>query len=1744
MANTLQHVRIFLLLEVIFTIQTSAVPLTQNELQELANSLEIRVKVVDNLRYEAKNHTVQTFIKNSGHLPIPDSGWTLYFHSMLPAFPDILLQEGNKSVDLNVEKVRIGLVQGDLFYMKPIDGFVPIQPEEERKYNVIVNLWAVSRTDFMPLWYVVSEDESVDPCIVHSTSSFDIDYVEPFEDVRQWKRWRADRYNPYTPEDRLARLKFTDTGKTKLIIPTPRNIRINETVKLSSVNNSWGLLVDEIHFNETALFLKGLYDFNFISTETSNSIVLSKNNTFSKQGYSVNVSPELNRIFLQSNTSHGMFYAIQSLRAILEEYNSTNIPSIVIEDEPRFEWRGMHLDVARNFHSVDDVKRLIQAMSMYKMNALHLHLTDDEGWRLEIDGLPELTDVGSNRCHDLNETRCVIPQFGSGPFANTSGSGYYTKNDYRDILRFANTHFVTVIPEIDMPGHSHAAVVSMEQRYRKYIKAGNQTAAEEFRIIDPDDTTFYTSVQNWRDDVMNPCIESTYALIGKVMDKIKALHEDIQPLLFYHFGGDEVPNGVWSESPKCEELLQESPALNVTHGLKNYFAKRMAALAAMKNISLGGWEDGFIDGQKSPAPIPTDQMSGVELYVNPWNNIWEWGGGSNAYKYANAGYKVILTPGTNLYFDHPQEPGPEERGLYWATRFTDTKKVLKFMPEAFYDNIFEDRSGNPLSKEDICGEDLSKCTPLEKPGNIIGIQGALWSETVRTSEDMDFMIFPRLLALAERSWYKAGFESTPKNEEAFEDEWSAFAKAVGSREFRRLNEMDISFRIPPPGGRVQQDGIVQVTTTYPGLGVEISKDDGHSWQMVQHDIINNDERGVSNFLTGSEWDSVLLRSTFRNRDDVRHSRAVELKREVARPVVEQYMLAYIAENLLVHVEVVDNLNKDEKKYMTIKLELTNNGSMNIPSCAWRIYFYSLYGAKAEELSCGLTIGHVNGGLYYIEPTSDNFPGIPAGHSLDPCINKNRLWMVSRTDNLPNWFVTSPGMTPMKLKATEGEMLNYVGKFDTAAKWKRERDDRFDPYTAPERYDIFRRDSSTKPVYRVVPTPKAASISQHETAQIDDSFVVLESQEFRIESQFLAEMLKVNITNTSDSSKQIKFEVRENKGVREAYEINISPETNTVVIHAQDSPGAFYGAQTLISLVEDNDGRIPKATISDEPRFGYRGVMLDVARNFKPKNWTLKFIDAMAMYKLNKLHLHLSDDEGWRIEIPGIPGLTEIGSKRCHSEYDDDCVMPQLGSGPDSDTQGTGFYTVDDYREILEYANVRHIEIIPEIDMPGHSAAAISVMEKREDDIDFMKSHANWPLPESWLLYDHKFTPSVNSGLKWSKNAMNPCMNSTYRFVELVVDGLIELHRPVQPLRIFHMGGDEVTLGAWDESKECFDNTDFRGFDTAASQRVFMSRVAKIVADKGLSLGVWEDGVYANDKPNPITDYKSEVFVYPWNNRWCTNKAKRSSEFADAGYKVILPLATHLYFDMSQEPDPESRGLYWATRFIDARKVFGLMPDNIFANADVDRMGNPVSLDDLCEKVACPQPNKTENIMGLQACMWAEVMRTEEQFHNMAFPRLLALAERAWHRAAWEGLNDRNARNNYRKSDWKEFVDVLGYKELPRLEKKQVYYFLEPPGARVDGNVLKANTRYPNHLVEISTDGGDTWNEFQQQTLANGRHTLHFRTKSPVLGRVSRPVELTAVVGRDGSVGSAKALIPTYLIIVLNICLLLVLGRVV
>ena len=180
----------------------------------------------------------------------------------------------------------------------------------------------------------------------------------------------------------------------------------------------------------------------------------------------------------------------------------------------------------------------------------------------------------------MQESKCISPQLGSGPFANSSGSGHFTAFDYQTILRFAKRHHIEVIPEFDFPGHSHAAVRSMEARYHFYKAAGNESAGNEFRLEDQEDESKYLSIQEFNDNAINPCIKSTYNFIEEVVKVVVELHREIQPLHTFHFGGDEVASGAWVGSPACERLQRINPQLNGPKAWKKYFVQRVSDITS------------------------------------------------------------------------------------------------------------------------------------------------------------------------------------------------------------------------------------------------------------------------------------------------------------------------------------------------------------------------------------------------------------------------------------------------------------------------------------------------------------------------------------------------------------------------------------------------------------------------------------------------------------------------------------------------------------------------------------------------------------------------------------------------------------------------------------------------------------------------------------------------------------------------------------------------------------------------------------------------------------------------------------------------------------------------------------------------------------------------------------------------------------------------------------------------------------
>ena len=254
-------------------------------------------------------------------------------------------------------------------------------------------------------------------------------------------------------------------------------------------------------------------------------------------------------------------------------------------------------------------------------------------------------------------------------------------------------------------------------------------------------------------------------------------------------------------------------------------------------------------------------------------------------------------------------------------------------------------------------------------------------------------------------------------------------------------------------------------------------------------------------------------------------------------------------------------------------------------------------------------------------------------------------------------------------------------------------------------------------------------------------------------------------------------------VDEAYVITATPGTTTpasgvVDVVGQSSAGVFYGVQTLLSLLtaadENGRRRLVAGELADAPRFSYRGLMLDVARNFIAKDVILRTIDVMAAYKMNRLHLHLTDDQGWRFDVPDLPELTVVGARRGHDHSltsgNRSMLLPYLGSGPSADDAakngGGGFYSREEYRDILRHARRRHVTVIPEVDVPGHSAAAIVSMRARQS----FRGRKRFRLADPNDLLEYY---SVNN---YKNNVMNLCLTSTLAFVEHVITTLIQLHK--------------------------------------------------------------------------------------------------------------------------------------------------------------------------------------------------------------------------------------------------------------------------------------------------------------------------------------------------------------------------------
>ena len=488
------------------------------------------------------------------------------------------------------------------------------------------------------------------------------------------------------------------------------------------------------------------------------------------------------------------------------------------------------LDVGRNFQTKKEVFRILDVMALYKLNVFHFHLTEDEGWRLAIDSLPELTGVGGHRGHTLDSKHFLPPSHGSGPdTSQMPGSGFYSKADFIEILRYANDRHIIVLPEIETPGHARAAIKAMNARYEKFMKEGNKEEAERYLRDDPKDQSKYSSNQYWNDNIMDPSLPSTYRFIQTVInDIVNIYHEADVPLKSIHFGGDEVPDHVWEKSPAYITFKASHPEIKSTSDLWYYFYGRVNQMVKTKGLYLSGWEEmglrkTYLDGK--PMYLPNPDFEPEHLQTDVWNNTLGGGNEDLAYKLANGGYKVVLTCVTHLYFDMAHYKSFEEPGYYWGA-FTDIDKPFSFIPFDYFKNSNVDKDGLPLNRNIFIGK--QRLTDYGK-SNIVGLQSAVWGENIKTPERLEYMLLPNLLGFAERAWAKdpewATVTDSSRSNLLYEEAWSSFLNIVGKRALPMLDYYmgGYGYRIPKPGLAVQE-GKWAANIQFPGMLLRYTTD--------------------------------------------------------------------------------------------------------------------------------------------------------------------------------------------------------------------------------------------------------------------------------------------------------------------------------------------------------------------------------------------------------------------------------------------------------------------------------------------------------------------------------------------------------------------------------------------------------------------------------------------------------------------------------------------------------------------------------------------------------------------------------------------------------------------------------------------------------------------------------------------------------------------------------------------------------
>lgn len=504
-------------------------------------------------------------------------------------------------------------------------------------------------------------------------------------------------------------------SQTKLnLIPYPQDLKIirgtseiPNQILITEMNNSF--LQSEVKVLNTFLknnatrFLTsdhGVPKYSFVTVEKVN---LSE---IKEDGYFLEINDK--KILIKYSSKKGKFYAFQTLIQLINQFSDKKeIPNLQINDLPKFAWRGMHFDVCRHFFTVDEVKQYIDYLAMYKLNTFHWHLTDDQGWRIEIKKYPKLTQIGSKRKQSMIGAY-VDNTFDGKPY----GPYFYTQEQIKEVVNYATERHITVVPEIEMPGHALAALSAYPELA---CTKGPFEPATKWGVFD---------------DVFCPKDE-TFTFLENVLNEVMTLF----PSQYIHIGGDECPKTRWKECAHCQELIRKNN-LKDEHGLQSYFIQRIEKHVNSKGRKIIGWDE-ILEGGLAPNAA-----------------VMSWTGVSGGIEAAKSNHFAVMTPGSYCYFDHYQGDPATEPNAFGG--FTPLDKVYSY---------------NPIPNE----------LNAEQAKYILGVQANLWTEYILDFKQVEYMIFPRLMALSEVAWGT----SDPQNYKEFEN------RVV--EHFKRLDKMNVNY---------------------------------------------------------------------------------------------------------------------------------------------------------------------------------------------------------------------------------------------------------------------------------------------------------------------------------------------------------------------------------------------------------------------------------------------------------------------------------------------------------------------------------------------------------------------------------------------------------------------------------------------------------------------------------------------------------------------------------------------------------------------------------------------------------------------------------------------------------------------------------------------------------------------------------------------------------------------------------------